>query len=55
MNGKRAKAIKQEVYGDEYSPKFRQYYRKKGAFVIQADPRRQAYQKAKKAWTRRNR
>lgn len=25
MNGKRAKAIKQEVYGDDYSPKFRKY------------------------------
>ncbi len=25
MNGKRAKAIKQEVYGDDFSPKFRKY------------------------------
>lgn len=66
MNGKRAKAIRQEVYGDDYSPKFRQYKGESRLFdkysrtwnqygSIQADPRRQAYQKAKKAWTRRNR
>ena len=67
MNGKRAKAIRQEVYGDDYSPKFREYKKitpDKGVdgFLIfggtmgqiVADPRRQAYQKAKKAWTRRN-
>lgn len=70
MNGKRAKAIRQEVYGDDYSPKFRRYgsagkklskynaHTKKTYFgdngQIVADPRRQAYQKAKKAWTRRN-
>lgn len=51
MNGKRAKAIRREVYGDDYSPKFRQYKAGRGLARI-ADPRRQAYQKAKKAWTR---
>lgn len=68
MNGKRAKAIRREVYGDDFSPKFRKYtgenrrtvlYAYGGPMVnqvgtITADPRRQAYQKAKKAWTRRN-
>lgn len=68
MNGKRAKAIRGEVYGDDFSPKFRKYtgenrqklsdwmitWRWNQVGTITADPRRQAYQKAKKAWTRRN-
>lgn len=66
MNGKQAKRIRREVYGDEFSPKFRRYVgenRRKVPFgigfainqagTIGADRRRQAYQKAKKEYTRR--
>jgi hypothetical protein len=52
MNGKQAKRIRREVYGDDYSPKFRQYGAGKGLARI-ADPRRQAYQKMKKESQRR--
>lgn len=66
MNGKRAKAIRQEVYGDDYSPKFREYKggnRRRVSFLkffgtnqigtVTADGRRQTYQKAKKNWVRK--
>lgn len=66
MNGKQAKRIRREVYGDYYSPKFREYYgenrRKEWSYpynkpivnqfgTITADHRRQAYQKAKREYT----
>lgn len=51
MNGKQAKRIRRQVYGDDFSPKFRQYGAGKGLARI-ADPRRQAYQKAKREYTR---
>lgn len=69
MNGKRAKAFRSQVYGDEYSPKFRKYgpsgkkaakyspHTKKMYEVptgqIVADARRRAYQKLKQGWIRR--
>jgi hypothetical protein len=69
MNGKQAKRIRREVYGDDFSPKFRRYtgvnrmrsqyaYGGPGHMVnqygtIAADPRRQAYQKMKKESQRR--
>ena len=64
MNGKQAKRIKRLVYGKDYSPKFREYRKinagsKLGKVFprntvltgqIIADPRRQAYQKAKQEY-----
>jgi hypothetical protein len=64
MNGKQSKRIRQEVYGDDYSPKFREYRNENrrhdiyaGVWnqygTITAGPRRQAYQKMKKESQRR--
>lgn len=47
MNNKVAKEIKRQIYGD-YSPKFRKYKINTKTRQIIADPRRQAYQQAKK-------
>ena len=67
MNGRQAKRIRRQVYGDDFSPKFRRYtgenrrtdpYAYGGPVVnqfgtITADPRQQAYQKAKREYTRK--
>jgi hypothetical protein len=50
MNNKKAKEIKQLVYGD-YSPKFRKYFRHRKTGTIIADEKRRHYQRAKKAYT----
>ena len=65
MNGRQAKRIRRQVYGDDFSPKFREYKKitadkgVDGLLIfgvtpgqIVADPRRQAYQKAKRRYTR---
>lgn len=46
MNNVKTKQIKREIYGD-FSPRFRKYTRLSNGQII-ADPKRQAYQKAKK-------
>lgn len=63
MNSKRAKAIRQKVYGNDYSPKFREYHKENESYKLSdifpgrttvltgqivADPRRRAYQAAKR-------
>jgi len=49
MSQSRVKRIRKEVYGEDYSPRFRQYERtgKEGSTII-ADPKRQIYQLMKK-------
>lgn len=51
MSGKRAKAIRRAIYGQEYSPRARAYRRVKAEHdQIVADDRRRAYQRAKREW-----
>lgn len=50
MNGKRAKIIRKKIYGDNFSPRFRKYYRNNETGQIIADNRRRMYQLAKKEW-----
>lgn len=52
MSGRRAKALRRQVYGD-YSPRFRHYAtdgRGRMRIPRQADARRRAYQAAKRCW-----
>jgi tRNA splicing ligase len=49
MNGRIAKEIKRQIYGD-YSPKFRKYKVNTKTNQIIADPKRQEYQQAKKQY-----
>ena len=49
MRGKVARMLRKEIYGEEYSPRYRKYFRKQEhtrSFI--ADDRRRAYQKLKK-------
>jgi hypothetical protein len=47
MNGKKARKLRNLVYGEDFSPRYRQYYRhKKKNFVI-ADEKRREYQDSK--------
>ena len=48
MNARKAKQLRQRVYGKLYSPRFRTY--KKIGNQIIADARRQAYQALKKEY-----
>jgi len=46
MRQSKAAKIRKEVYGTDFSSKFRKYYKKPNGQVI-ADDRRRAYQKMK--------
>jgi len=48
MNAKKARQLRQRVYGKLYSPRFRTYQRIEGCIV--ADPRRRAYKELKKKY-----
>jgi len=52
MNGKTAKRIRREVYGD-YAPRNRKYFRDRGKQCIVSDDLRRAYKAAKIAYKRR--
>jgi hypothetical protein len=51
MRGKKAKAIRREVYGPDMSPAVRPYTQEKvrGGTQLNAGPLRRLYQKAKRA------
>jgi hypothetical protein len=46
MRKSKAAKIRKEIYGEDFSSKFRKYYKKPTGQVI-ADERRRAYQKMK--------
>lgn len=49
MNGKRAKALRKSIYGDDMSPRSR-LYTKDRTGETSAGPLRHAYQALKRAW-----
>ena len=53
MNARKAKQLRQQVYGKLYSPRFRTY-QKIGSQII-ADARRQAYKALKKGYKKQGR
>jgi hypothetical protein len=54
MNGKRAKALRTLVYGDDMSPRNRAYsHLQHTTCQIIADPLRRTYQALKHTWARR--
>jgi hypothetical protein len=48
MRGTKAKKIRKIVYGNEYSPRHRKYWRHEITGQIISDDRRREYQKTKK-------
>lgn len=47
MNGKKARRLRKEIYGDDFSQRYRQYYRHKAHRMRIADEKRRAYQNLK--------
>jgi len=50
MNGKVAKKIRKIVYGEDFSPKFRKYFRDTKSGNIISDEKRKLYQLTKKLY-----
>jgi hypothetical protein len=48
MRGAKAKKLRKMVYGKDFSPKHREYYKLTATGQIVADDKRQSYQKAKR-------
>jgi len=48
MRGKKAKELRKEIYGTDFSPKERKYIRNSKTGVIRCIGRRQQYQQSKK-------
>lgn len=48
MRGKKAKKLRRKIYGDDFSSRFRKYFRSNQTGQILTDERRRAYQKLKK-------
>ena len=53
MNGRKAKQLRQRVYGKLYSPRFRTYQKIGGQIIT--DARRQAYKGLKKEYKQKHR
>jgi len=52
MNARVVKQLRKQIYGDQYSPRFRTY-RRVGVWGVIADSKRRAYQKLKKEYYRK--
>lgn len=48
MNGKKAKKLRKQVYGEDGAPRFRQYSTDPKTGKLVADPQRRIYKKMKK-------